>query len=80
MCQKEDYKYNQAFIIGNGFDIANGFPTSYGDFLESTDFKNLLSQDNQLAKYIRDKRNEAKWVDMEIEIGKYSFYGRSFVY
>lgn len=85
MYQKEDYKYNKAFIIGNGFDKANRFPTSYGDFVESKDFKNLLSHDNHLAKYIRDKHNEAKWVDIEIEIGNYSFdlgencKGKSFI-
>ena len=72
MYQTENYKYNKAFIIGNGFDKANGFPTGYGDFVESPNFKNLLSHDNQLAKFIKNTYDDAKWVDIEIEIGKYS--------
>ena len=68
MYQTENYKYNKAFIIGNGFDKANGFPTGYGDFVESPNFKNLLSHDNQLAKFIKNTYDDAKWVDIEIEI------------
>ncbi|MFL0160827.1 AbiH family protein [Aquirufa salirivi] len=29
----EDYQYNRIVIIGNGFDIAWGLPTSYNDFI-----------------------------------------------
>lgn len=73
MYQRENYKYNKAFIIGNGFDKANGMPTGYGDFIESLNFKKLLSH-NHLAEFIFKKYyNDAKWVDIEIEIGKYSY-------
>lgn len=78
------YTYNKAILLGNGFDVANGFPTRYRDFIEHSLFKDLLSDDNQLAKYIRQRYEEAKWVDIEIEIGKYSanlereFIGSSF--
>lgn len=78
------YTYNKAILLGNGFDVANGYPTRYQDFIEDSRFKYLLSNDNQLAKHIHRTYEEAKWVDIEIEIGKYSanlekeFTGASF--
>lgn len=69
----ENLEYNKAFILGNGFDKANGHPTSYGEFAESSTFKRLLSCDNQLAKHIWKKHTESKWLDIEVEIGEYSY-------
>lgn len=69
----ENLKYNKAFILGNGFDKANGHPTGYGEFIESRNFKSLLSHDNQLAKHIWNKHSEDKWMDVEVEIGEYSY-------
>lgn len=64
--------YKKAIILGNGFDIANGFKTRYSDFIKSQLFSDLLSTDNKLAIHIKNKFDEAKWVDIEIEIGLYS--------
>lgn len=62
-----------AVILGNGFDIANNFKTSYNDFVESEEFKTLLQAENALAKHIYNVKNLYNWVDVEIEIGNYSF-------
>lgn len=37
------YTYNKAILLGNGFDVANGYPTRYQDFIEDSRFKYLLS-------------------------------------
>lgn len=66
------YIYKKAIILGNGFDIANGFPTRYSDFISSIQFAELLNSNNQLASYIRQKYDEASWVDIEEQIGIYS--------
>jgi hypothetical protein len=60
-------------ILGNGFDIAYGFKTKYNDFINSEHFKNLLSQGNNLAKFIYDVNSIQNWVDVEVEIGNYSY-------
>lgn len=62
-----------AILLGNGFDIANNFKTSYCDFVESDYFKSLLVNDNALAKHIYSVKQLYNWVDVEIELGKYSF-------
>lgn len=38
---KEDYLMN-ILVIGNGFDLAHGLPTKYGDFWSSVDDKKDL--------------------------------------
>lgn len=60
-------------ILGNGFDIAYGYKSGYRDFLASDFFKKLLLQGNNLAKYISDVKEIQKWVDVELEIGNYSY-------
>lgn len=62
-----------ALILGNGFDIANNFKTSYSDFVESDEFQSLLSNGNTLAEHIFSVKQLFNWVDVEIEIGNYSF-------
>lgn len=61
-----------ALILGNGFDLANNFKTSYCDFVESQNFKLLLDDNNALAKYIYKQKQLYNWVDVETEIGVYS--------
>lgn len=64
-------KSNLTIIIGNGFDIAAGHKTSYKNFIQSPFFINL--RDNKLVDYIKNKLElEARWVDLEIELGNYS--------
>lgn len=62
-----------AILLGNGFDIANNFKTSYNDFVESGEFKNLLDNNNALAKHIYSIKKIYNWVDVETELGNYSF-------
>lgn len=61
-----------ALILGNGFDIANNFKTSYCDFVESPNFKSLLDDNNALAAHIYKQKQLYNWVDVETEIGVYS--------
>ena len=43
-------------IIGNGFDLAHGLPTRYGDFIDNvkneSDFYNFVKQDSHFSKHI----------------------------
>lgn len=58
-------------ILGNGFDIANGYKTSYENFVACSYFENLLSS-NDLVKEIKNKYGIQNWVDVELEIANYS--------
>lgn len=60
-------------ILGNGFDIANGYKTKYSDFYDSNYFKNELNQGNILCKRIKDEINRnSLWRDLEFALYKYS--------
>lgn len=65
----EDFK--SVLIVGNGFDLNIGYKTSYSNYLDSSYFKDLLS-DNLLAQYLDKCLRESKWVDIEKELYKYS--------
>jgi hypothetical protein len=58
-------------ILGNGFDIANNYKTSYSDFIKSYEFNSLL-KNNHLAQKINEQHNIQNWVDVEMEIANYS--------
>lgn len=62
-------------LIGNGYDLSFGMKTSYRNFVQSELFKKILPQ-NKLASYIYNSfaENNYKWVDVEIELAKYSQY------
>lgn len=61
-----------ALIIGNGFDLSLGLPTSFSDFIKSDYFTKLLP-DNALCKHMQDVYNEnCGWVDIEYELADYS--------
>lgn len=62
-----------AIILGNGFEIAYGYKTRYNDFIDSDQFNDLKFQGNNLAKHIYEVKNIQNWVDVEVEIGKYSY-------
>lgn len=66
-------KKTVVIIIGNGFDIANNFKTSYSEFVKSEYFNNLIEAKNSLAIHIKGVYTLYNWVDVELEIGKYSF-------
>lgn len=64
------------FIIGNGFDLSLGLPTSYTDFIKSEFFTNHL-YDSELFKHFHEKINIEKWVDIEAELVNISKKGNN---
>ena len=59
-------------IIGNGFDINLGLPTSYTHFIQSPQFADLIGRGNRLAEYLKKKHELQNWVDIENELKRYS--------
>lgn len=66
--------YKTVLIVGNGFDLNIGRPTSYFDFMKSVYFEDLISVDkNTLARYLKSKHTSSgKWIDIERELGNYA--------
>ena len=62
---------NIVYIIGNGFDKAQGLDTCYADFYDK--YKNL-PPDSELEARVKDEiqENYPTWADMEIGMGQYS--------
>lgn len=61
-----------ALVIGNGFDLSLGLPTSFSDFIESTQFDDLLENENSLCEYLKDINKNSRWIDVEKELANYS--------
>lgn len=59
------------FVIGNGFDLSLGLPTSYGDFIKSSQFTTHLAS-SKLFRHIHDKAYLERWVDIEAELADIS--------
>lgn len=59
-------------VIGNGFDINLGLPTSYKDFVQSTHFDDMVKRGNELAKHLKSKFDLQNWIDIENELKSYS--------
>lgn len=59
-------------VIGNGFDINLGLPTSYADFVKSTHFDDMVNRGNELAKHLKSKFDLQNWIDIENELKSYS--------
>lgn len=59
-------------VIGNGFDINLGLPTSYADFVKSTHFDDMVKRGNELAKHLKSKFELQNWIDIENELKSYS--------
>lgn len=58
-------------ILGNGFDLNLGMPTSYLDFLRSPYFPE--SRDGKSLSSVLCRMSEIeRWVDIELELVKYS--------
>lgn len=71
-----DTDFDTLILIGNGYDVANSYKTKYSEFLESSQFKDLIVS-NHLCKFINDrwiknKRANINWVDLEMELYYYS--------
>lgn len=69
---KIEKKYSQIVIIGNGFDLNLKLKTSYNDFLKSDHFIKLQRNGNYLADHLQKKHYLQNWIDIEIELKKYS--------
>lgn len=77
----------KTIILGNGFDLDLGFPTSYKNFIESTSFASNLWSGMHLAygigphpsnlfRYIQSKAAEdPRWTDIEKLLSEYSKKG-----
>ena len=59
-------------VIGNGFDLNLRLPTSFGDFIRSSYFEELLKSNNALCVYLNKVNEIARWIDVEAELSKYS--------
>lgn len=65
-------KFENVIIIGNGFDLNQHLPTSYSNFINSTEFKQLLSTKNYFAEHLYRKHDLQNWIDVENELTLYS--------
>ena len=64
---------NSMLILGNGFDLANGYKTKYSDFYNSNYFRECIKNSNNLSMYIEKKANEnSLWRDLEYALFEYS--------
>ena len=61
---------NIVYILGNGFDKAQGMATSYPEFYKYLDLKERSELIEQLKKEI--KSDKEQWSDMEEAFGKFS--------
>ena len=57
-------------VIGNGFDLNLGLQTSYADFIGSQYFGGL-SEYSELNKYLSNRLNIVKWIDLELALVDY---------
>ena len=62
---------NILYVIGNGFDLAQGMKTRYADFYP---YYLKCASPNETVKRLKEaiKENIGDWSDMEIELGKYT--------
>lgn len=76
---------NTVFLIGNGFDKAQGLKTGYDNF---RDYYKALESSNQeqdildfIARVEREELADEKWSDLEIALGRYTdvFKGKNMV-
>lgn len=58
-------------VIGNGFDISLGLPTSYSSLIDSEEFANELRRGNQLCIFLRNRSKE-NWHSMERNLVNYA--------
>lgn len=58
-------KSSALLIIGNGFDRALGYKTSYLNFYESEQFEELKKNGNSICKEIKKVSETSKWSDLE---------------
>ena len=65
---------NKTFILGNGFDLDLGLPTTYAEFAKSQ-FWPLRNEDSfhsPLAQTLEDAKNRERWFDIEDLLFRYA--------
>lgn len=62
--------YQNVLVLGNGFDLNVGLPTSYMDFMYSTYFTEI--ENNKLVSHLRNRIRNGNWIDIENELREYS--------
>lgn len=76
------YKYDHLLIMGNGFDLNLGLPTTYRNFVESSIFKKMYEERMQekrkqknsqpsLVDYLHGKMFYERWFDIEQALFEY---------
>lgn len=74
---KEEKPYGLVMVIGNGFDLNLGLPTSYGDYIESPywPFQNSKHEKDDcgygLGAYLNGIQAVDRWIDVEEQLHKY---------
>lgn len=63
---------NIILILGNGFDLNLGLPTSFSHFINSVYFRNLLTTNDLCTHMESTSTNNLGWVDIEYELANYS--------
>ncbi len=69
---KNTIKPKTLLLIGNGFDIACGYATSYSEFVKNKLFADLIEKGNNLCRHIQSVKEMQNWVDLEVELYNYS--------
>lgn len=67
---------NVVFIIGNGFDLRLGLPTSYPEFLAYYKKQKPIEDGSNIQEYkdkffARMEKGGEEWKDLEIALGKF---------
>jgi len=76
-------RHEVLLILGNGFDLSLGLPTSYNNFVESELFKKRVNikhypnaiidlHDRNIHNYLTLQKNLKNWIDVEMELMKYA--------
>lgn len=70
-CDNKNHQETLLFL-GNGFDLALGYSTSYRNFYDSAYFKKLLNKNNTLCESIKFSPSKDLWSDLERGLYYYS--------
>lgn len=60
-------------VLGNGFDLSSGLPTSYRSLVESSLFLEEIEKGNKLAEFLKESaRNTSNWRGLESDLVRYT--------
>ncbi|MEY3996993.1 MAG: hypothetical protein RL344_1336 [Pseudomonadota bacterium] len=72
MLNKIQLAFNKILVTGNGFDLNLGLKTSYQDFVNSSFFKKLCDDKNELAIFIQKINKKNNWANIESQLKIYA--------